>query len=149
MLDTGAAAPDFRLTDVLGAKFSYGEEGRGRPLLLLFFSVFCDPCRAGLAVLKRFQEKYGAGGLEAAAISLDGETLKATVAGSAKQEGYTFRVLLDEADEKQGFRVADSYGVTEIPTLYLVDRRGRIAFAGTGRVAEETLEKAVQAALRK
>jgi len=38
--------------------------------------------------------------------------------------------------------------VTEIPTLYLVDRAGRVVFAGRGRVAEESLEKSVRAALR-
>jgi thiol-disulfide isomerase/thioredoxin len=147
-LGTGAAAPGFRLTDVLGAKYSYGEEGGRKPLLLIFFSIFCDPCRADLIVLQKIQNKYG-GDVAVAAVSLDGEPLKATVAGFAKQEGYTFRVLLDEGDEKQMFKVADAYRVTEIPTLFLVDRGGKVTFAGMGRVAEETLEKAVQAVLKK
>ncbi|MGZ8430041.1 MAG: TlpA family protein disulfide reductase [Candidatus Deferrimicrobiaceae bacterium] len=147
-LGTGAAAPGFRLTDVLGAKYSYGEEGGRKPLLLIFFSFFCDPCRANLPVLQKIQDKYG-GGVDVAAVSLDGEPLKAMVAGFAKQEGYTFRVLLDEGDEKRMFKVADAYRVTEIPTLFLVDRGGKVTFAGMGRVAEETLEKAVQAVLKK
>ena len=145
---TGAASPCFRLTDVLGTIFSFSEEGGKKPLLLVFFSVFCDPCPADLSVLQKIQEKYG-GDVDAAAVSLDGEPLKAIVAGFAKQEGYTFRVLLDEGDEKRMFKVADAYRVTEIPTLFLVDRGGKVAFAGMGRVAEETLEKAVQAVIKK
>lgn len=147
-LAPGAVAPAFRLADALGTKFSFGEEGGGKPLLLAFFSVFCDPCRADLPVLQRIQEKYG-GDVDVAAVSLDGEPLKAMVEGFAKQEGYTFRVLLDEGDEKRMFKVADAYQVTEIPTWFLVDRGGKVALAGMGRFAEEKLEKAVQAVLRK
>jgi thiol-disulfide isomerase/thioredoxin len=147
-LGLGAAAPGFRLTDVLGTKFSFGGEEGKKPLLLLFFSVFCDPCRGDLLVLQKIQEKYGAD-IVVAAVSLDGVPLKATVAGFAKQEGYTFRVLLDEGDAKQMFPVADAYRVTEMPTLFLVDGGGKVTFTGMGRFAEETIEKAVRTVLKK
>src|SRR4030066_1957344 len=104
-LGPGAGAPAFRLPDVLGTIFSFSEEGGKKPLLLVFFSVFCDPCRADLIVLQKIQEKYGGDG-DAAAVSRDGEPLKAIVAGFAKQEGYTFRALLDEGDEKRMFKGA-------------------------------------------
>lgn len=149
LLGNGAAAPGFRLNDVAGARFSYGEEGGRKPLLLVFFSIFCDPCRGGLPIVQQIQDKYGDGGMDVAAVSLDGEVLKATVAGFARQEGYTFRVLIDEGDERKLFRVAESYRVTEMPTFYLADRGGRIVFSRTGRVAEDDLFKAVQTALKK
>jgi peroxiredoxin len=148
LLAVGTKAPAFGLGDVTGVRYSQGE-GSGKPLLLLFFSVFCDPCRAELSVLQKIQEKYWDGRLEVAAISLDGAALEKTVAGFAKQERYAFRVLLDEGSGRQLFRVADAYQVTEMPTVYVVDGRGRIAFAGTGRIPQETLEEAVQAALAK
>ena len=148
LLAVGDAAPAFRLAEVSGGSYFYGGGKSGKPILLAFFSVFCDPCRDELAILKRIQEGYG-GRVEVVAICLDGEILKNTVAGVAKQEGYSFRVLLDEVTDRQVFRVADGYRVTEMPTLYIVDGFGRIAFAGTGRVAESTLDKAVQDALAK
>ncbi len=149
LLAVGEAAQGFRLADVTGAPYSYGEKGGRKPLLLAFFSIFCEPCRTRLPLLQRIQEKYGGSGLEVAAVSLDGEVLATTVAGFAKQERYTFPVLLDQVSGDRLFRVADAYRVTEIPTLYVVDRAGRVAFAGTGRVADATVEKAVQAVLRK
>lgn len=149
LLGTGTLAPAFRLPAAAGEDFSYGAKGSRNPLLLIFFSVFCDPCRAVLPVVQRIRERYGGRGLEVACVSLDGQPLANTVAGSVKQEGYTFRVLLDEVDENQRFRVADSYRVTEIPTLYLVDGEGRIAFGRAGRVREEELDKLLQAVLRK
>lgn len=148
LLAVGDAAPAFRLAEVSGGEYFYGGKKSGKPLLLAFFSVFCDPCRDELAILQRIQERYG-GRVEVVAVCLDGEILKSTVAGIAKQEGYSFRVLLDEVTDRQVFRVADGYRVTEMPTLYIVDGSGRIAFAGTGRVAEGTLDKAVQDAMAK
>lgn len=147
LLAVGTRAPAFGLGDVTGAHFSHGEGGSDKPILLLFFSVFCDPCRAGLSVLQKIQEKYWNSSLEVAAVSLDGAALKSTVDGFVKQERYAFRVLLDEESGRQLFRVADSYHVTEMPTVYVVDGRGRVAFAGKGRIPKETLEEAVQAVL--
>ena len=147
LLPVGAAAPAFRLEDTTGAVYSFGEDKSGKPLLLLFFSVFCEPCRSVLPVLQKIQVKYGDGRLDVAAISLDGTALRGVVAGFARQERYAFRVLLDEQDSRQLFRVADAYRVTEIPAVYVVGGRGRILFAGTGRITEDTLEKAVQNAL--
>ena len=149
LLPVGAAAPAFRLEDVSGTIYSYGEDGSGKPLLLLFFSVFCEPCRSVLPVLQKVQVKNRDGRLEVAAISLDGVALRSVVAGFARQERYAFRVLLDVQDSRHLFRVADAYRVTEIPAIYVAGGRGRILFAGTGRITEDTLEKAVQSALSK
>lgn len=149
LLEEGGAAPGFVLPDVTGAKYAYRKEAGGKPLLLAFFSVFCRPCRSALSTLQDIREKYGGSALETAAISLDGEVLRSTVAGFMEQEGYSFRVLLDEVDGRGMFRVADAYRVAEIPTLYLVDGDGRIAFAGTGSVPRDLLDPAVQSVLRR
>ncbi|HSL92377.1 MAG TPA: hypothetical protein VK863_06990, partial [Candidatus Limnocylindrales bacterium] len=77
------------------------------------------------------------------------EPLKSSIRGFAKQEGYTFRVLIDELDSREMFKAADPYGVSGTPTLYLVDRAGKIILARAGRMKEEELEKAVQAVLKR
>jgi len=38
--------PDFTVLDVEGHPFRLSEEASRKPVLLLFWSVFCDPCRA-------------------------------------------------------------------------------------------------------
>jgi len=47
------------------------------------------------------------------------------------------------------FKVADPFGVGGTPTIFLVDRAGKVAFAKIGRFKEEDLEKAIQSALKK
>ncbi len=149
MLEVGAAAPDFAIKDVDGATVSLADLKGKKSILLVFWSIFCEPCRYEMPAIQKLHEKYRGEGLEVLTVALDGEPLKSSIVGYVKQEGYTFKVLIDELDAKEMFKVADPYGVAGTPTLYLVDKDGKIALAKAGRVKEEDLEKAVQSALKK
>ena len=147
-LEAGAAAPDFAIRDTEGKAFNFAEEKGKAPSILVFWSIFCEPCRVEMPIVQRLHEKYG-DTLTVLAVALDGEPLKNSIVGFVKQEGYTFRVLIDELDEKEMFKVADPFGVGGTPTIFLVDRAGKVAFAKIGRFKEEDLEKAIQSALKK
>ena len=148
-LETGASAPDFTIRDTEGAPVHFAMEMTKKPTLLVFWSIFCEPCRFEMPVIQKMYDKHRDAGLSVLAVALDGEPLKNTILGFVRQEGYTFRVLIDELDEKGMFKVADPYGVGGTPTIYLVDRAGKVAFAKGGRVREEELEKAIQSVLKK
>ena len=148
-LEAGAVAPDFKIRDTEGKVFNVGEEKGKAPFILVFWSIFCEPCRIEMPILQRLYEKHKDAGLSVLAVALDGEPLKNSIVGFVKQEGYTFRVLIDELDEKEMFKVADPYGVGGTPTIYLVDRAGKVALAKVGRFKEEDLEKAIQSVLKK
>jgi len=148
MLEAGVAAPDFAIKDTDGKLFDFGEEKGKAPSLLVFWSIFCEPCRIEMPIVQRLHEKHR-DALTVLAIALDGEPLKDSIAGFVKQEGYTFRVLIDELDEKETFKVTDSFGVGGTPTIFLVEKGGKISLAKVGRVKEEDLEKAVRSLLKK
>ena len=148
-LEVGASAPDFSVKDTEGKVFNFGEEKGKAPTILVFWSIFCEPCRVEMPIIERLHEKYKSAGLSVLAIALDGEPLKNSILGFVKQEGYTFRVLIDELDEKEMFKVADPFGVGGTPTVYLVDRAGKVALAKVGRFKEEDLDKAIQSTLKK
>jgi peroxiredoxin len=148
MLAPGAMAPGFLVRDIAGETFQFEVVNANSPYLLVFWSMFCDPCRLQLAVVQNLYEKYRDAGLRVAAVGLDGEPLKNVVAGFARQEGYTFQVLLDELDAGGAYKVADPYGVYGMPSTFLVERGGRIAFSRVGPVRREELEKALQSVLK-
>lgn len=148
-LDVGAVAPDFTIRDTEGVPFHFAAEMTKKPTLLVFWSIFCEPCRFEMPIIQKLYEKHKDEGFSVLAIALDGEPLKSSIAGFARQEGYTFRILLDEPDEKEMFKVADPYGVSGTPTVYLVDHGGKVSFAKVGRFREEDLEKAIQSVLKK
>ncbi|MGE5248004.1 MAG: TlpA family protein disulfide reductase [Verrucomicrobiota bacterium] len=149
MLDVGAAAPDFSIKDVEGKAFSLAAEKGQKPVLIIFWSIFCEPCRAEMPAIQKMYETYGDKGLEVVAIALDGEPMKSSIVGFAKQEGYSFRVLIDELDSKEMFKVADPYGVAGTPTTYLLDRAGKVVLAKAGILKEGDLEKAIRTVLKK
>ena len=148
MVEPGAMAPDFVIKDTEGKVFNYGEEKGKGPVLLVFWSIFCEPCRVEMPIIQRLHEKYR-DVLTVLGIALDGEPLKSSIVGFVKQDKYTFRVLIDELDEKEMFKVADPYGVAGTPTVYLIDKGGKVVQSKVGRFKEEDLEKAIQSVLKK
>ncbi len=150
MLEVGAAAPDFAIKDTDGNLYSLAsEKGKKASILIIFWSIFCEPCRAEMPAIQKLYEKYRDKGLDVVSVALDGEPLKTSIQGFVKQEGYTFRVLIDELDAQEMFKVADPYGVGGTPTMYLLDKSGKVVLGKAGLLKEEELDKAVRALLKK
>ncbi len=149
MLDVGVLAPGFSLKDTDGIPFLFAEQRGKKPVLFVFWSMFCEPCRFEMPIVQKMHSRYKDAGLDVVAVNIDGEPLKSSILGFVKQEGYTFKVLIDELDSRDAFKAADPFGVAGTPTLFLIDRTGKIALARAGRMKEEDLEKAVQAVLKR
>ncbi len=149
MLDVGASAPDFSIKDSDGNVFSLASEKGKKTILIIFWSIFCEPCRAEMPAIQKLYEKYRDKGLDVISVALDGEPLKTSIVGFVKQEGYTFRVLIDELDSQEMFKVADPYGVGGTPTMYLLDKGGKVVLAKAGLLKEEELDKVVRTLLKK
>jgi len=147
--EPGMIAPDFTVLDVEGHPFRLSEEVSRKPVLLLFWSVFCDPCRVEMATLQKAHDKYAGRDLTVAAVAVDGDSLRNTIGGFARQEGYTFKVLVDEVDAMGIWKVADAYGVAVTPTLLLLGKGGTVLLRKGGKVREDELEKAVSSLVNK
>jgi len=141
--EPGMVAPDFTALDVEGHPFRLSEEISRKPVLLLFWSVFCEPCRTEMAILQKAQDRYAGRDLTVVAVAVDGEPLRNTIGGFARQEGYAFTVLVDEPDAAGAWKIADAYGVASIPTLVLLEKGGVVALRREGRIRGDELEKAV------
>ncbi len=146
--ERGSTAPGFLLKDTAGEPFHFEAEWANHTYMLIFWSVFCEPCRLQMAVAQNVYEKYRDAGLRVAAVALDGEPMRAVIAGFVKQEGYTFQVLVDELGDREKFKVADPYGVSGMPSTFLVEKGGRIALSRAGLIAAEELEKSLKSVLK-
>jgi peroxiredoxin len=147
--EPGMIAPDFTVLDVEGHPFRLSEEVSRKPVLLLFWSMFCDPCRAEMATLQKAQDRYEGRDLTVVAVAVDGEPLRNIIGGFARQEGYTFQVLVDELDTMGMWKVADAYGVAVTPTLLLLGKGGTVLLRKGGKIRGDELEKAVSSLLKK
>jgi len=140
-LEIGQPAPDFTVKELDGKTFTFSEARTQKAHLLVFWSIFCEPCREEMPVIQRISEEYrGAGTLEVLAVNMDGEPFIDGIKGFLRQYKYTVRVILDELDAKgEQFAIADPFQVAGTPVLYLVDAGGKVAGSHLGRIGEADL----------
>ena len=148
-LATSKPAPVFRVKDIEGKFFDFAAERDKRAHVLVFWSLFCEPCREEMPVIEKLANEYRADGkVEILTVNMDGEPFLDGIKGFIRQYKYSFRVLLDELDEKgETFAVADPYQVAGTPVLYLVDTSGKVAGSHLGRVSEADLKAMITAML--
>lgn len=131
LLAVGAKAPDFRLPRLDGGAVSLVEILTGGPALLAFFKVSCPVCQLTFPFLERVHQ---AGALPVYGISQnDAEDTRAF----AKRFRTTFPMLLDS--ENSGFEVSNAYGISSVPTMFLVERDGSIQQAMLGWRRDEMM----------
>ncbi len=100
---------------------------RGRVVLLNFWATWCAPCIREMPALDRLQAALDAEGLEVVAVSIDRGGAK-VIRPFAKRLGLRHLGLYH--DPKAALFKA--FGVTGLPTTFLIDRRGGIVGAYAG-----------------
>lgn len=118
-------APDFALPDPHGDIHRLSAL-RGRVVLLNFWTTWCPPCEAAMPALEKFYRDYKDRGLTVLAVSSDHMGV-AVVDPFVKQYGLSFPVLLDQAGE-----TTRMYGVSSLPTTYLLDQQGHLVTVAIG-----------------
>ncbi|GBE15350.1 MAG TPA: TlpA family protein disulfide reductase [Proteobacteria bacterium] len=148
MLKVGDAAPDFSIKDLSGNQFHMKEVlARHKGVLIFFWSIFCEPCKAELPVIQELTQEYKDKGIEFVGVAIDGFPMKDAIDAFIKQEHYSFDVIIDELNPDESFKVSDPYGVAGTPTLYLLDKTGTVQFSRVGRTPKEEIEAAFKKVL--
>ena len=116
----------FSLPDLNGRTHT-PDELRGKVAILNFWAVWCPPCREEMPSLERLRKRLADKPLVVVAIA-QGETSESVRAylGTLKP-APNFLNLLD-AD----WSTTTAYGVRGLPTSFILDKHGRIAFQALG-----------------
>ncbi len=147
LLAPGTPAEPFVLSDPLGQPVLFTPGEGGRPVLLVFWSMFCPPCQEEMPFLAGLSRKLGPRGLRVISINVDGTGMARAVATYARQQKLPFPVAMDEKSDGQ-FVFARAYGVTGTPTLFLVGPDGRIRWNHEGRTDPGMLQAEIEELLR-
>ncbi len=119
-------APDFTLPSVAGPTYSL-KQFRGTVVLVNFWATWCPPCRAEMPSIERLHQSIKNKDLQILALD-QGETQSVVFAYLGQlTPSPTFPILLD-----QHSKVADAFHVAGIPTTFLIDKMGRIAYKAVG-----------------
>jgi peroxiredoxin len=131
-LPAGTKAPDFSLPAVGGgSNFSLQAALEQGPVLVAFFKVSCPTCQYTFPFLERIHQAHVATKITVVGVSQNNER---DTASFLKEFGITFRTLLDEPD---GYAVSNAYGLTNVPSLFLIGQDGKIEVSSVGWMKQE------------
>lgn len=133
-LEPGADAPEFSLPNAKGEVHSLTEGLAKGPVLLVFYKVSCPICQYGLPFFERLHKRLADAPVSLWSISQN--SIDHTN-GFAREFGVeTLPVLFDP--EEEGFAVSNSYGITNVPTAFLIEPDGKIAATAVGWSKDDT-----------
>jgi peroxiredoxin len=133
-LATGTKAPDFSLPALDGGRFSLQDVLRQGPVLAVFFKVSCPVCQYALPYFERLFKSHDSQKVTFVAISQDDQ---GKTSAFLKEYGVTFRTLLDDPN---GYAVSNAYGLTNVPSWFLIGQDATIELSSVGWVKREIEE---------
>jgi len=130
-LTAGAKAPDFSLPALDDKQFVLRDALQRGPILAAFFKVSCPVCQYAFPYLERIHKAFPDHGLTIVGISQDNAR---NTEAFLKEFGITFPTLLDDPNR---YAVSNAYGLTNVPTLFLIKTSGEIEISSVGWVKKD------------
>ena len=115
---------------------------RGNVVLLDFWASWCGPCRKQMPILDRIAEAYADDSVIVVGVNTDTDPRLAL--DFLRQRPVSYVSVFDEAGE-----VGAMYGVSKLPTMVLIDARGKIVYSEARLLSERSIAELVEAALGK
>lgn len=138
LLPEESIAPNWELVSLTDEKVSL-KSLKGQLVLIDFFFKACYPCMLSLPGLQALSEKYKENGLRV--IGIDPiDKKKDEIQAFLSKRGITYTVL------QGGIDVEKDYQVSLYPTIYLINKEGKIIFTQKGyeKDYEEILEEIIK-----
>ncbi|HUO30969.1 MAG TPA: TlpA disulfide reductase family protein [Bryobacteraceae bacterium] len=144
ILRAGHRAPDFRLARYENGRTrdtaTLSELVSGGPVLLAFFKSTCPVCQMTLPLLDRIHRGRATPSMTIYGVSQDDPE---TTGEFCAEFGVSFPMLLDTGES--GYPASNAYSLSHVPSLFLVDRDGRITWSAEGFNKRELMDLARQA----
>ncbi len=138
----GNTAPEFSLKALDNKEYSLNSLVERGPVVAAFFKISCPVCQFTFPFLERLYKRYGGDGVTFVGISQDDAR---STTKFVKEYGVTFPILIDDED---GYVVSNAYGLTNVPTIFLIDTGGSVKVSSMGfdkkdleKIASELAER--------
>ena len=120
------AAPDFTLQDMDGESYKL-HDYHGKVVLINFWATWCPPCRKEMPALEALYKKLGGETFAVLAVN-QWEDPDHVFAYTGELNVFpTFPILFDPES-----KISADYGVKGLPTSFLIDKKGRLAYRAVG-----------------
>ena len=137
LVPTGTLAPDFNLKVASngGAMMSLSSL-KGKTVVLDFWGIGCPPCMQEIHELQAIWQELKDKDVMVVGVAAWGEN-RTDVMRLKQQKGATYPMLLGHAE------MVSAYKVESLPTLYVIDKEGKVVAAREGFWDRESLKKTV------
>jgi len=139
----GAVAPAFTLQRLDGPGKVSLASYRGKPIVLNFWASWCEPCKSEATVLERDWTSYRNRGV--VFLGVDFHDLASDARRFVGAHALTFPMLEDGS----GNVTTGSYGVSQVPETYVIDRQGRIVAHLAGPITDPGFAREFRTAIAK
>jgi len=139
----GNTAPGFSLKALDNKEYSLNSLMERGPVVAAFFKISCPVCQFTFPFLERLHKRYGGDGVTFLGISQDDAR---STTKFAKEYGITFPMLIDDED---GYLVSNAYGLTNVPTIFLIESGGAVKLSSMGFDRRDLEKIAAELAERK
>lgn len=130
-VNSGSAAPDFSVKGLDGKAYSLGDLLQKGPVVAAFFKISCPICQFTFPFLERLHQRYGK---TATFLGISQDDAKSTNS-FAREYGVTFPMAIDE--KEKGYIASNAYGLTMVPTIFLIDPDQSVRVSSMGFVKAE------------
>jgi thiol-disulfide isomerase/thioredoxin len=138
-LKVGAVAPDFSTTDLNGKTVKISDF-KGKVVILDFWAPWCGPCIASMPHTNEVAETYKDQGVVVLGSCTSDTRANFEKWVKANQEKYPHFIFSHDAAERTPERASRKlYGVSGIPTQFIIDREGKVAAISIGYLKGEVL----------
>ena len=138
----GAVAPAFTLRRLDGPGKVSLAAYRGKPVVLNFWASWCQPCKAEAAVLERDWTSYRNRGV--VFLGVDYHDLSSDARRFVSAHALTFTMLQDGSG-----KVTGSYGISQVPETYVLNRQGRVVAHLAGPITDPSFAGEFRRAIAK
>ena len=127
----GEPAPEFELATLTGEKVRLSDY-RGKPVVINFWSTWCEPCKAEHDLLQQGSAFYGE---DVVFLGVLYQDTPEAASAYLSERSNRFPHLLDPET-----RVGMDFGVSGVPESFFIDAKGRIRHKEAGVVSGSLLK---------
>jgi peroxiredoxin len=125
MLPAGAEAPEIELPDTEGRQVTLSDLVNKGPVVAAFYKVSCPVCQFTFPFLERIHKAYGNEKVTVLGVCQDD-------AGESREFGAEYGLGFPSLIDASGYPASNAYGLTNVPSVFLIVPEGKIALSFSG-----------------
>jgi peroxiredoxin len=120
-------APDFQLTSLDGEQVSLADFHGKKKVVVSFWASWCGPCRLELPALAKFYQRHRADADHFEVLAITSEEDPQDAQKFVTKAKLPFPILMDSTNA-----VAEKYGASVIPMMFVIDENGKVIYGHSG-----------------